>query len=268
MTGTPDDIDLDRLLMDAQITEEDLMAYADGVLAPDRRLAVRDALAKYPDLMRLLEIFLFTRGPVPAVFNGVLVESTAEKLLAKLKEAEQLRTGTRWKFFGLDPAGLLPLNFKFRAPILVIGAVAAAAVAAWLLGYAVQFVAPDKQGLAASPSLQRALDATPSGKSASLAELLSVEPKLTFFSRLNTWCREYELVYGDNALRQRRLACRDKDGIWRAVGETNAISGKSQYGTADGGDDLERARYDLRVGDVLDVAEEMSVIKKGWKRKR
>jgi hypothetical protein len=218
--------------------------------------------------MELLEIFLFTRGPLAAVFNGVLVESMAEKLLAKLQEAEQQRARPRRKFFRFNPASLLPLNFKFRAPILAIGAVAVVALAVWLLSYAVQFAAPDKQGLAASPSLQRALDATLSGKSANLAEHLSIVPKLTFFSRLNIWCREYDLVYASDALQQRKLACRGKDGIWRTVRETNPISGQSKYGPADGGDVLERARDNLRVGDVLDVPEEIIVMKKGWKRKR
>jgi hypothetical protein len=199
------------------------------------------------------------------VFNGVLVESMAEKPFAKLQEAEQPRAPRR-KFFRFNPRFAAPSPSSAR--LLAIGAVAVVALAVWLLSYAVQFAAPDKQGLAASPSLQRALDATLSGKSANLAEHLSIVPKLTFFSRLNIWCREYDLVYASDALQQRKLACRGKDGIWRTVRETNPISGQSKYGPADGGDVLERARDNLRVGDVLDVPEEIIVMKKGWKRKR
>ena len=54
---------LEEMLAEAGITEMEIMKYADGVLAPERRPLVRAALAKYPELMQLLETFIFTRGP-------------------------------------------------------------------------------------------------------------------------------------------------------------------------------------------------------------
>ena len=56
-----------------------------------------------------------------------------------------------------------------------------------------------------------------------LAEGLSLEPQLTFYSRLKLWCREYGMVYGDNALWVGRVACRGTDGVWRVRDETNPL---------------------------------------------
>ena len=50
----------------------EIMEFADGVLAPERRPVVRAALAKYPELMQVLESFLFTRGPLKDVYDEVL----------------------------------------------------------------------------------------------------------------------------------------------------------------------------------------------------
>ena len=63
---------LEEMLAEAGITEMEIMRYADGVLAPERRPVVRAALAKYPELMQLLESFLFTRGPLVEAYDEVL----------------------------------------------------------------------------------------------------------------------------------------------------------------------------------------------------
>jgi anti-sigma factor RsiW len=63
---------LEDMLTDAGITKMEIMEYADGVLAPARRPVVRAALAKYPELMQLLETFIFTRDRLKDVYDEVL----------------------------------------------------------------------------------------------------------------------------------------------------------------------------------------------------
>ena len=76
-------MNFDRVLAMAGITAEEVMAYADGVLAPHRRQAVSDAFVKYPDLLQLLEIYLvrfdepydnLPNPPLPEQVLGELLE--------------------------------------------------------------------------------------------------------------------------------------------------------------------------------------------------
>src|SRR5439155_21711941 len=69
-------------------------------------------------------------------------------------------------------------------------------------------------GLVAPPSLQRALDETPSNVSVKLVGELSIRPNFIFVSLQKRWCREYTVVYA-NRMEAPALACRGDDGIWR-----------------------------------------------------
>ena len=257
---------LDELLAEARITQMEIMRYADGVLAPERRPIVRAALVEYPELMQLLESFLFTRGPLVDAYDEVLDAPIPARIRNVLKQPpRQSPSLLDW----LNPASWP--RFGFRAPVFAVAAVAAVVLGAWLTSYLVRydFIPPDRQGIVASPVLQKALDETPMGASARLAEGLSLEPQLTFYSRLKLWCREYGMVYGDNALWVGRLACRGTDGVWRVRDETNPLRlrpdtklvGEEALGV------LARARHDLRVGDVLGVDAEVDLIKRGWQGK-
>src|SRR5258705_7590639 len=96
--------------------------------------------------------------------------------------------------------------------------VSAAAVALLLAGAAGwtlhDSVRPDYAGLVAPPSLQRALEETPSEVSAKLPGDLSIKPSSTFASLQKRWCREYTVIYA-NRMGAPALACRGDDGFWR-----------------------------------------------------
>ena len=259
---------LEETLAEARITEMEIMRYADGVLAPERRPIVRAALATYPELMQLLESFLFTRGPLVDAFDVVLDAPVPARILNVLQPRRQPASFLDW----LNPATWPQL--RFRTPVFAVAGLAAVALLAWLMNYAVRydFIPPDRQGVAAPSTLQQALDATPMGTSVQLVEHLSFEPQLTFYSRLKLWCREFGLTYGNNALWEGRLACRGTDGVWRVLRETGPLPPRPDWQPRDlqpavGEDALATARADLKVGDVLGVEAEADLIKNRWQGK-
>jgi anti-sigma factor RsiW len=85
---------LEELLAMAGITAQEIIAYADGVLGAERRQAVRDALAKYPDLLEVLAAKAgITAEEVMAYADGVLAPDRREVVrdaLAKYPDLMQL----------------------------------------------------------------------------------------------------------------------------------------------------------------------------------
>lgn len=264
--------ELAQLLIEAHVTDTEIMEYADGVLPPRRRQAVRRILAEHPDLMQLLESFLFTRGPVVEAFDEVFLEAPPEQLLGRPERAEPAATATPQRsLFGIARHNLLPFRFRFRAPVVgVFAALAAVVVTAWLMNQMVRdFIPPDLQGVPVPPLLQQALEVTPMGVTARLTEHVSVKPELTFFSRLQTWCREYGLVYGGNVIREGQIACRGKDGVWRVLAWTDPLRlrDKTELVGEDALGALAVARDDLKVGGMLGPEEEAPLIKDRWQRR-
>ncbi len=266
---------LNEMLAEAGITEMEIMQYADGVLAPERRPLVRAALAKYPELMQLLETFIFTRGQLPDVYDEVLDAPIPETLLRLLvppppvppPPPRRRRLGIlRDIFLGSGAGG-------FRRTAFALAAVSAIVGAAWLLpgrsaGY--DFATFSEKGFVASPALQQALEVTPMGKSAPIGGGLSIVPQLTFATRQKIWCREIGLVFGADK-QGAALACRGDDGDWRVKVTTEAVhvqtSPKDHQPAARENEILDGARSGIKDDDVLSAEAELVVIGNGWKRR-
>jgi hypothetical protein len=265
---------LEELLAEAGITEMEIMAYADGVLAPERRPVVRAALTKYPELMQLLESFLFTRGPLVEAYDEVLDAPVPETLLRPFQPPAQPPAPRRRRLaflkdmlFG-SPAG------GFRRTAFALAAISTAVFAAWLLlsrsvGY--DFATFGERGFVASPALQRALDETPMGKSARIGGGLSIIPQLTFSRRHEIWCREFEVVFGGGK-HAGALACRRDDGAWSVGVGTEAERVDASPGehtpAVRKSEILDGARRGIKdSNDMLSIEEEDGAIKDGWKRK-
>ncbi len=137
MSDTPDE------KTPAQPIGDDLiMPYADGVLAPDQRPAVRDALARDPELMQRFESFLFTRGPLARAFDAVLAAPIPERLLEAVRGPAPQRTRPTASLLG--SARLARLADMFRvpdfSPAVAIPAVLVGVAAGWLAHYAIGIV--------------------------------------------------------------------------------------------------------------------------------
>jgi surface antigen len=271
MSDTPDE-----KMPDEPMDRDLIMPYADGVLPPEQRAAVRDALASDPELMQEFESFLFTRGPMPRAFDEVLAAPVPERLLAAVRApapapAPARSAGSR----DGGPSLLERIGDLFRmpafSPAVAIPAVLVAAAAGWLAGTALHpdSVPPERRAHVAS-ALQKALEQTPSGSTANIADGLTLKPTLTFAS-VQTWCRQYELDQG-SALRSQGLACRMPDGNWRvlAVTEPEPRPAPPRPGTFEAAgnvDTLEDLRGALKRGDVLKREEVEGLIKDGWSSK-
>ncbi len=205
---------LEDMLTDAGITEMEIMEYADGVLAPERRPVVRAALAKYPELMQLLETFIFTRDRLKDVYDEVLELPPPEPLLTRLLPPVPPPAPRRRRGLG----SLIDIVFGSPArTAFAFAAMSAAVLAAWLLlsrsaGH--DFATFGERGNVASSQLKRVLEKTPQGEIAKISRDFSVRPRSTFDTRQGTRCREIDVIF-PNGMETAALACRGSDGAWR-----------------------------------------------------
>jgi hypothetical protein len=130
--------------------------------------------------------------------------------------------------------------------------------------------------LVATGALEKALETMPSGKEVTLASSVSVKPALTFKSRYQSYCREYEIIAGSNE-RYEGLSCRNAQGKWEvevnaalAYGKprkTETIPAGSESPTA-GSESLtalEATVNEMIQGDAFGREEEAAIIRNGWK---
>jgi hypothetical protein len=261
---------VDKTIPDEPIGDDVIMAYADGALAPDQRPAVRDAVARQPALMQRFESFLFTRGPLARPFDAILAAPIPERLLRALREPAPARTRPTTSLLARLADGLRMPSFS---PAVAIPAVLIGAAAGWLVHDALRsdFEPLENRGFVASAPLQKALEQTPGGTSASIVEGLNFKPTLTFASVQQTWCRQYELSHGA-ALWSGGLACRTTDGAWRVIALTEpepriATPGPDRIEPAGKEDVLEGIRAQIKDGNVLGRIDEERLIKERWQTK-
>lgn len=113
-----------------------------------------------------------------------------------------------------------------------------------------------------------ALETTPSGAIARVAESQTVKPILSFQTANGDYCREVELDIANAS--SVGIACR-RDDAWRWI---TLVAASAPPSTADGyatvGEGasviIERTFKDLQSGDPLSPAEERAVMASGWER--
>ncbi len=249
------------------ISDETLMAYADGELPPAEHAAVAARLEDDPDLRERLECFSFTRGPVAKVYEELLLSPLPARLLTA---AGIDRPPTPRKADAASPGWLEKLLAALTAPMLspaaAISAVVVAAAAGWLLQGALRGddISFDAGGIVASASLQSALETTPTGEVARVGRHLRVRPKFTFANLQDNWCRQYELIVGED-MSAGGLACRE-DGVWKVIVQTSATHQDTPGMTVPAGQDdiLEALRSAAKAGDVLGPEQERPLIRDRW----
>ena len=188
------------------------MRFVDGDLPPDEQSSMATEIARDPDLAKRLEAFRFTREELVDAYAPTLKvpRELMERFLGPAAASAPPHNRAK-----LSPAAISVLKrMNLSRQVVAMAAGAAlllAAASGWLLRDSLR---PDYAGLVAPPSLQRALNETPSGGSAPLAGDLSVRLNSIFTSLRGGFCREYTVVYSDRA-QAPALACRGADGIWR-----------------------------------------------------
>jgi hypothetical protein len=236
---------------------EKAMALVDGQLAPSEVPALVQELARSPALVAELQAYLTTSGRrLAEPFAAKAGEPVPAWLIDSLRQARGARPAGAVAR-GPSLIGALKRRHLVPAWSLAAGPALAAglAVAVWL-------------GMPATPAdviaahLAVGLERTESGKDASVVAL---RPVLSFKSKADGWCRQYELRYASRQA-SHGLACRGEGGRWNVVAST----APAPIGPRPAGSEPRRAIDDLvtaMMGDQpLSNGEEAARISGGWPR--
>jgi hypothetical protein len=266
-----------------KISDEVLMAFADGVLAKDERLAVERCLAADPALNARLEPFVMTRTALPALFAEAVSGPVPQRLIDTMHSAPMavIKKSTKASRWGqifrhmangagetLFPSGLR-LAHAFTLAALFAGGTAAGWLAAQSSGTQSQ-IAYNSGLMYATGALAETLEKTPSPPIDSKLANGSAMPVLTFATSDQHYCRQYQIAT-DLGQKFGGFACRDGKGAWHVVVHTALTGGKPGAGTTEhqtaagpGAPVLEAAIDRVSDGSRVEAAEEAALIKKGW----
>lgn len=222
--------------------EERLAAWLDGELSPGEAAEIEAMIEADPSLAERAADWRANDAAIAGAFAPIAEAPVDEAMLARLGLSEPARPQP------LAANDNLPWWRRHALPIG--GALAASLALVAFLG--LRGGGPDPLGTA--------LDTTPSGQVATLADGSRIEPVLTVKSRDGRWCREFR--------RDSRaaLACRSDEG-WKVEAQGGeAASQSGEFGLATGEDDpaLEAAYDRLGAGDPVDAAAERALITKKW----
>lgn len=228
------------------ISDEMLMAYADGELHGDQRDAVDAALAQDEALRARLEAHRRLNAKLSAAFDGALTEP----LPARLTQAAPP-----------PPASAVIINLSERRPRWTArewGAMAASIAAGLVLGVGVMgrpapMIAADSGVLVARGPLAHALDTQLASDEAG-----AVRIGLSFRADDGGYCRTFDLTEADTS----GLACRAGDKWTLAMVAANP---QTEIRTAGAPPEILAAADARMAGDPLDAESEARARDGGWR---
>jgi len=278
----------------SEISDSTLMAYADGELDPALCSAVEERLAVDSAMRERLAVFKQTgREELSAPFDLMMREAVPARLRATIAgfalkngaglTARRESAVVRAPAFGTllqSVLGVSAMGWARFALVLLVGV-----SAGWVLSRATLGPAPESGqalrlvggDIASGALLLHVLESTPSGTvvSARGADGATVSFKviLSFLSRNEEYCRQYEMVAAGGA-EFAGLACRSKDEAWRIEAHTRAMA----KGTSRGGMSVpagEEHAVDAAVRSIMPETAEVLVgepeeelIRSRWRVKR
>jgi hypothetical protein len=261
------------------LSDETLMAYADGQLTSSEMARIELLLASDPDLRARLEVFRATGRDLASLFDDHL-NAPLPPRLKRFTLAPQADLSKIFDLGSRRQRQLLPGLWGFRLAAASAAILAVGIGIGWLahgsprgnstaLGELVKLA--DDRMIAGLP-LQHALDTLPSGKQVAtpLAERKSssLAVQLSFVDHSQNYCRRYEIGLSSKE-HYGGIACH-LDGEWKI--KLHAIlpprftqSGKvSPAGNEDRA--LDAAVMAIMDGDALGREDEAALIGKGWKK--
>lgn len=224
--------------------DEQLSAYLDGALSGDHLRAFEARMGVDPKLAARVAELKANDAFIGSAFAPLAAAPFDEATLARL---------------GLGPtvpqaANDNPPWWRGRALPLVGGSLAA--------GLALVLVLTGRPAAPNDGGLSVALDTTPSGHAAQLADGSAISPRLTVRAADGRWCREYGR--GDAEV----LACRGKSG-WEKIGEAHgqqpSASGGVVLASGDSQAPLDPLYTQIGASDPLDAGAEAKAIAGKWK---
>jgi anti-sigma factor RsiW len=268
------------------LTDEILMSYADGELAGEDRARVDVILARDPESLARLEIFLSTGAPLAVLFKRPMLEPVPENLVSFVLNHDANTTGKRVeKAAGAKPSSvvwwqrLIPHQPRWQMAFAAAAMVVAGTGLGWGLhswsgtdtGSAHGLVAFGKGDLFATGALEHVLETVPSGQEARIegaaGDAVAVRVNLTFKSKSGSYCREYEVATVPQG-RHAGLSCRDGKGKWAILVNVQDVMRPASQTAPAGG--AAAPVMDLIVdrvidGDALGRNEESTIINGGWR---
>ncbi len=244
------------------------MQFADRTLGVEETQRIAEALARDPNLRARLEAFLTTGPALGAAFGEVLKSPVPPRLVDAIMTAGR-GTGTGAPAPRSDPLGPIKTLFDglfsfgrprwapaFASALLLLGGVAGWQLQRVAHGPSEGQLRVDNGRISAQGVLAQALEKAAAGDlTTDDAQGLAVKVRLTFKSKTQAFCRQYDIESGGGAFAG--VACRAPDGLWlvqyhaptsaspSAGNRTMPVSDvKAQLGalidTMSGGDPLDR----------------------------
>jgi hypothetical protein len=268
-----------------EISDEMLMAYADGEVAEDLRARVEAYIANAPDGRQRLAAFTATGSRLADIFARPMREPVPQRLLDLVtgSQGERIRT-TR-----ISNVTQMSLGKPRRAPpsksrtwalaASLVALLATGVGSIWFLQSAPTDADPT-YGLAmsidgektAGAALASALETATSGSSAVRTingEIASIRPTFTFATVKSEYCRQYEVIR-EKMPGLAGVACREAGGIWRietqmAFASHHATDGMIVPAGKDTPAAIEAIVDGMILGDVLGADDEARVMSGGWR---
>jgi surface antigen len=268
------------------ITDEMLMAYADGELDKSERANVDSYLAQSSEGAGRLAVFAATGRDLASIFERPMLEPVPQRLLDAVAApvfASQGISGKSGNVVSFQRPSLsrpisAPRNWSLAAAacltVLAVGAGSYWFKTGQTAGELFA-VASSSGVLVAHADLASALDTTPS-KSTVARQIggaaVLVTPVFTFASAQKDFCRQFEVARAE-ADSIRGVACRDSAGQWGIKTHVAFAPMSSKDGQVKpAGPSHENAEFEATVdsliaGNVLGGDEEAALIKRGWTTK-
>ncbi len=273
----------------AELSDEMLMAYADGALDPADHAAVEAVIERHPEYQRKVEKFRATLKPVQLAFAKAPPATRIETLIAGDDGQAETHVADL-------PAGRVvflpgrqtpartgaPRRFLPTALAASIAALAGGALG-WFLHTgtpadreaSVGLVAVSDRGLVARGALERVLETERSGTAVAArvdgGQTWQLGVSFTFRSLGQEHCRRYEASNGAEG-RFAGFACRNADRRWVVYAHAKLArraAGGGGFAPAAGGDDgvVDAAIRTVMDGDVLQSDQEAALIAGRWPSK-
>ena len=257
------------------------MQFADRTLSAEESARIAEALAHDPLLRARLDAFVDTGRALAAPFADVLKAPVPTRLVDAIMSASRTPGAAAPAAPRSDPFGgiksLFDDLFSFgrprRAPAFATALMLVGGIAGWQLQRVAQ--APDAGALrvesgriTAQGALARALETAQSGdvtKDEALA--LAVKVRLTFKSKAQAYCRQYDLEAGGGTFAG--VACRAPDGQWQVQYHAATVISPSAQGrtvpVSDAKAQLGALIDAMSGGDTLNRDEESRVRNQKWR---
>lgn len=285
-----------------EVSDELLMAHADGELAPQAARQLEAEMRVDPELRRRQLAFVATRAPLAELFDAPMHEAAPAWLVQSImgqaapsasanapmaatpSGRERVKAATLSDWFARLRLALVRGLPSPQMALACSTALLVGTGAGWSIPKNGPLVTSASEGLISFQSgtllahgeLRQALESMPSGTTLALAAAGlsstgqsggSVRPVATFQNGQQNYCREYELTLAQGRTFE-GVACRSGEGRWQIEMQASATLTASPAGSVKWAGKPEGAVDPvidrMIAGDVLAMDDESRLIGKGW----